>query len=55
MGQNLSWHQVVLGFLKTHVSRRAGETHELMALYVVRSHGMGLYFSRKTIAWEPAG
>ena len=52
VGQNLAWHQAVLGFLKIQISRYSGETQEQMALYIARSHGRGLCFSRKIIAWE---
>ena len=52
VGQNLARHQAVLGFLKTQMSRKGGETREQMALYIARSHCRGLYFARKIIAWE---
>ena len=34
------------------MSQQEGETREQMALYIARSHGRGLYFARKIIAWE---
>jgi hypothetical protein len=52
VGQNLARHQAVLGFLKMQLSRQDGETREQMALSVARSHGRGLYFARKIVAWE---
>ena len=52
VGQNLAWHQAVLGLLKIQMSRRERKTREQMALYVARSHSRGLYFARKIIAWE---
>jgi hypothetical protein len=52
VGQNLARHQAVLGFLKMQVSQQDGETGEQMALSDARSHGRGLYFARKIVAWE---
>ena len=45
-------YQAVLGVLKIQISRRSGETHKQIALYIARSHSRGLYFAHKTIAWK---
>ena len=54
VGQNLVQPQavLVLRFLKAQTSRQEGGIREQMALYVARSHGRGLCFARKIIAWE---